>query len=51
LGVTGGPALASLNRRRSPGGAGPSQVREQMTAFRARLGADAARLENGSTDG
>jgi hypothetical protein len=49
--VTGGPALASLNRRRSPGGAGPEQVRQQLSAFRALLGADAARLENGSRDG
>ena len=44
LDLAGGPALASLNRRVSPGGAGPVRVREQMTAFRARLEADSVRL-------
>ena len=43
--LAGGPAIASLNRRASPGGAGPAQVRGQTAAFRARLDADRARLE------
>jgi len=45
LDLAGGPALASLRRRVSPGGAGPDQVRAQAEAFRARLEADRARLE------
>ena len=36
--------LASLHRRRSPGGAGPEQVREQITRLRERLQADRDRL-------
>jgi argininosuccinate lyase len=39
-------ALASLRRRRSPGGAGPDAVDAQTETFRARLEAERARLQD-----
>jgi argininosuccinate lyase len=38
--------MPALRRRRSPGGAGPSGVRTQIEALRARLQAERARLED-----
>jgi len=39
-------ALAALHRRRSPGGAGPKQVRAQIDTFRTRLAGERARLQD-----
>jgi argininosuccinate lyase len=39
-------ALAALHRRRSPGGAGPEQVRAQIDTFRTRLAGERAGLQD-----